>query len=60
MGPDAMLVNSKRTGVEARHLGAYEVVVCAEKTECGRKTAEIGATAPLAGFALHGSVCRKM
>ena len=27
MGPDAMLVNSKRTGAEARHLGAYEVVV---------------------------------
>ena len=31
LGPDAMLVNSKRTGVEARHLGFYEVVVCAEK-----------------------------
>ncbi len=30
MGPDAMLVNSKRTSVEGRHLGAYEVVVCAE------------------------------
>ncbi len=33
MGPEAMLVHSKRTGAEARHLGAYEVVVCAEKME---------------------------
>jgi flagellar biosynthesis protein FlhF len=32
MGPDAMLVNSKRSGPEARHLGAYEVV-CAGETE---------------------------
>ncbi len=32
MGPDAMLVNSKRSGAEARHLGAYEVV-CAAETE---------------------------
>ena len=30
LGPEAMLVNSKPSGVEARHLGAYEVVVCAE------------------------------
>jgi len=29
LGPDAMLVNSKRSGPEARHLGAFEVVVCA-------------------------------
>jgi flagellar biosynthesis protein FlhF len=28
-----MLVNSKRTGVEARHLGSYEVVVCGEVQE---------------------------
>ena len=28
LGPDAMLVNSKRAGVEAQHLGCYEVVVC--------------------------------
>ncbi len=33
LGPDAMLVNSKRTGVEARHLGCYEVVVCGETQE---------------------------
>jgi flagellar biosynthesis protein FlhF len=32
MGLDAMLVNSKRSGPEARHLGAYEVV-CAGETE---------------------------
>lgn len=31
MGPEAMLVNSKRTGPEARHLGGYEVV-CAVET----------------------------
>jgi flagellar biosynthesis protein FlhF len=30
LGPEAMLVNSKRAGAEARHLGAYEVVVCGE------------------------------
>ena len=31
LGPDAMLVNSKRSGAEAAHLGAFEVVVCAEE-----------------------------
>jgi len=30
MGSDAMLVNSKRSGTEARHLGAYEVVCAGE------------------------------
>jgi flagellar biosynthesis protein FlhF len=33
LGPDAMLVNSKRAGAEAQHLGLYEVVVCAEAQE---------------------------
>src|ERR1700733_7840125 len=33
LGPDAMLVNSMRAGVEARHLGFYEVVVCSEAQE---------------------------
>src|SRR4029077_18122043 len=33
LGPDAMLVNSKRSGAEARHLGAYEVVICAAEEE---------------------------
>ncbi len=37
LGPDAMLVNSKRTGVEARHLGSYEVVICSEGHEIGPK-----------------------
>lgn len=31
MGPDAMLVNSKESSAEARHLGAYEVVVYSEE-----------------------------
>jgi len=35
LGPDAMLVNSKRSGVEAQHLGFYEVVVCGESQEGG-------------------------
>lgn len=41
LGPDAMLVNSKRTGVEAQHLGLYEVVVCAESagSDLGRRNA---------------------
>jgi flagellar biosynthesis protein FlhF len=37
MGPEAMLVNSKRAGVEARHLGLYEVVVCGEAPKTGPK-----------------------
>ena len=32
MGPEAMLVNSKRSNADARHLGAYEVV-CATDVE---------------------------
>ncbi len=40
LGPDAMLVNSKRTGVEAQHLGAYEVVVCGDAPEYGREDPE--------------------
>jgi flagellar biosynthesis protein FlhF len=37
LGPDAMLVNSKRTGVEAQHLGFYEVVVCGDTEEAGSR-----------------------
>jgi flagellar biosynthesis protein FlhF len=33
LGPEAMLVNSKRSGAEAQHLGLYEVVVCVEGPE---------------------------
>jgi len=39
MGADAMLVNSKLSGAEAKHLGAYEVV-CATETELMPATAE--------------------
>lgn len=35
LGPDAMLVNSKRTSVEAQHLGFYEVVVCSDGEDAG-------------------------
>jgi len=40
MGPDAMLVNSKRSGAEARHLGAFEVVVCREESATALKAEE--------------------
>lgn len=30
LGPDAMLVNSRKSSIEARHLGAYEVVFVTE------------------------------
>ncbi len=43
MGSDAMLVNSKRSGSEARHLGAYEVVVCAEQAETGSSNGDAAA-----------------
>jgi len=43
MGSDAMLVNSKRSGVEARHLGAYEVV-CAGETEARSEGPAAGRT----------------
>src|SRR5277367_862175 len=52
LGPDAMLVNSKRSGVEARHLGIYEVVVCGDVQDNGSRaigaTPTPGATPPLA------------
>jgi flagellar biosynthesis protein FlhF len=52
LGPEAMLVNSKRTGVEAQHLGAYEVVVCGDAPEYGREDPETkqdaGRSAPTA------------
>lgn len=40
LGPDAMLVNSKRAGAEAKHLGLYEVVVCADTVETPPPNAE--------------------
>jgi flagellar biosynthesis protein FlhF len=55
LGPDAMLVNSKRTAVDAQHLGAYEVVVCGDAPECApedpdRKGAEFGRRAGSSGI----------
>ncbi len=49
MGPEAMLVNSKRSNSEARHLGAYEVVCAAEVeaqiAERDRGRSPLGSTA---------------
>ena len=60
MGPEAMLVNSKRSGAEARHLGAYEVV-CAGETESPRRAGprceSVALRAP--SRSAHGPVCRK-
>ncbi len=52
LGPDAILVNSKSTGVEARHLGCYEVVVCAEAQETGSQDARHASEKIRAGAAL--------
>jgi len=52
MGPEAMLVNSKRSNAEARHLGAYEVV-CASDVE--PQIAERGKAKGLIGSGLSGS-----
>lgn len=38
--PEAMLVNSKRSGAEARQLGMYEVI-CAGETGAGPATREM-------------------
>lgn len=43
MGPDAMLVNSKRTGPEAKHMGSYEVV-CATEAGLAPAAAESGSS----------------
>jgi len=45
LGPEAMLVNSKRSSVEAQHLGFYEVVVCSESEDAspaGARDAQSG------------------
>src|SRR5580658_6666014 len=47
MGSEAMLLNSKRSGAEARHLGAYEVV-CAGETETRSDNPDTGRTRPSA------------
>jgi flagellar biosynthesis protein FlhF len=55
LGPEAMLVNSKRTGVEAQHLGFYEVVVVAESQESGPTDAAYGPKNGKAGRPEHTS-----
>jgi len=45
MGPEAMLVHSKRASSEARHLGAYEVV-CAADTDRGPAPSTSARTQP--------------
>jgi flagellar biosynthesis protein FlhF len=47
-GPEAMLVDSRRTGPEARHLGAYEVVFAdvAPRSEAVRSTSPPGGSGP--------------
>ena len=44
LGPDAMLVNSRKSFLEARHLGAYEVVFVTEMPDA--ETGEPPAAAP--------------
>src|SRR5271156_6721510 len=44
MGPEAMLVNSKRSHGEAQQLGAYEVVVCVETSKQPNQARETGRT----------------
>jgi flagellar biosynthesis protein FlhF len=55
LGPDAMLVNSQRAGVEARHLGLYEVVVCGETPDAGSTATSsslspVGSLSPVASL----------
>jgi len=55
LGPDAMLVNSQRAGVEARHLGFYEVVVCGETPDAGSTATSsslspVGSLSPVASL----------
>ena len=45
MGPDAMLVNSRKSSLETRHLGAYEVVFAGEMPT-GEPGEEAAATSP--------------
>jgi len=49
MGPDAMLVNSKQSSAEARHLGAYEVVVCSQEMEHELSASQLSRAVPAPG-----------
>jgi len=53
LGPDAMLVNSRRTSPETRHLGEYEVVIVTDLA-----TAEIAS--PAAAMAASGGPARRV
>jgi len=47
MGPEAMLIHSKPTNPESKHLGAYEVVVYGDKPAAvKKKNFEAGSTVP--------------
>ena len=46
MGPDAMLVHSKRTGAESRHLGAYEVVCASDSDSATEPSPHVAPVAP--------------
>jgi flagellar biosynthesis protein FlhF len=55
LGPDAMLVNSRKTSIETRHLGEYEVVFA---TGAPGAEAAVAAAAPLVdsnSFSAHSS-----
>lgn len=56
MGPDAMLVNSKQSSVEARHLGAYEVVVYSEE----KKSAPVHEDEPARGLSMPATESSSM
>src|SRR4051794_9785614 len=47
MGEDAMLVNSRRTSPEARHLGAYEVVFAAAQDAPPERKQSAPASSPV-------------
>jgi flagellar biosynthesis GTPase FlhF len=48
LGPDAMLMNSRKAPEEARRLGEYEVVFAAPTTELQNEAAALAATTPAA------------
>src|ERR1022692_3888268 len=58
LGPDAMLVNSRKSSLEARHLGAYEVVFVTELPDTG--TGEPPTAAPRAKPASGDWLARQM
>jgi flagellar biosynthesis protein FlhF len=55
LGPDAMLVNSRRTLPEARHLGDYEVVIVTDLSAAGDKAAPPSVPPASAGATRRGA-----